>query len=119
MGDFIHEPGHDKTNKVSMRPAKTQISWADRHFVGFVMSRLTCIFQIPLNSQRMHIVEEIVYNATLIFQIILIYRGLLIEKKGFQQVQIDYNIHDISGGGGGGWGGRDDIHNIVYCGMHL
>ena len=41
------EPRHDKTNKVTMRPAKTQISqadlslrWAHSHFVGFVMSRL-------------------------------------------------------------------------------
>ena len=40
------EPPHDKTKKMSMRPAKTLISlgirlrWAHTHFVGFVMSRL-------------------------------------------------------------------------------
>ena len=38
------EPRHDKTNKVTVCPAKTQISlgirWAHNHFVGFVMSRL-------------------------------------------------------------------------------
>ena len=31
---------HDKTNKVTVRPAKTLIRWAHSHFVGFVMSRL-------------------------------------------------------------------------------
>ena len=52
----IIEPRHAKTNKMSVRPAKTQISlgirpsadaqadlslrWALTHFVGFVMSRL-------------------------------------------------------------------------------
>ena len=53
------EPPHDKTNKMSVRPAKTQISlgirpvclsadaqadqslrWAHNHIVGFVMRRL-------------------------------------------------------------------------------
>ena len=38
------EPRHDKTNRMNVRPAKTQISldlrWAHSHFVGFVMSRL-------------------------------------------------------------------------------
>ena len=47
------EPRHDKTNKVIVRSAKTQISlgiadqslrWAHTHFVGFVMSWLTCFF---------------------------------------------------------------------------
>ena len=50
-GFAISEPRHDKTNKMSMCPAKTQISlgirrvfdlslrWAHSHFVGFVMSR--------------------------------------------------------------------------------
>ena len=36
-----YELRHDKTNKVNVRPAKTQISlgirWAHTHFVGFVM----------------------------------------------------------------------------------
>ena len=45
------EPQHDETNKMSVCPAKTQISladaqadlslrWAHTHFVDFVMSRL-------------------------------------------------------------------------------
>ena len=83
--DTVHEPQHDKTNKMAVRPAKTRISWesaqsdqsslsawrtlgflathwahseysdqadlslrwAHTHFVGFVMSWLTC-----LNSNR-------------------------------------------------------------------
>ena len=47
------EPRHDKTNKVTVRPAKTQISqadlslrWAHTHFVGFVMSRLRSLWCI-------------------------------------------------------------------------
>ena len=60
-GNGMLEPRHDKTNKMSVRPAKTQISLGIRpvwsvpslsrliwdfaghsHFVGFVMSRLIC-----------------------------------------------------------------------------
>ena len=65
MEMMVNEPPRDKTNKVSVRSAKTQISlgirllstqrrlssdwadaadlslrWAHSHFVGFVMSRL-------------------------------------------------------------------------------
>ena len=48
---FKTEPRHDKTNKMAVRPAKTQISLSflhanseDRfcHFVDFVMMRLNC-----------------------------------------------------------------------------
>ena len=74
-----HEPRHDKTNKVTVRPAKAQISlgirpvwsesllaawrklgsldqadlslrWAHTHFVGFVMSWLTSICGLPADS---------------------------------------------------------------------
>ena len=45
-----YEPRHDKTNEMSMRPAKTQISlgirWAHSHFVGFVMSRLIYLHRL-------------------------------------------------------------------------
>ena len=34
------EPRHEKTNKVSMRPADLTLRWAHTHFVGFVMSWL-------------------------------------------------------------------------------
>ena len=39
-----YEPRHDKTNKVTVHPAKTQadLRWAHTHFVGFVMSWLIC-----------------------------------------------------------------------------
>ena len=44
MCPFAFEPLHDKTNKMSMRPADAQadlsLRWAHTHFVGFVMSRL-------------------------------------------------------------------------------
>ena len=54
-----YEPRHDKTNKVAVCPAKTQISlgihpdaqsdlslcWAHSYFVGLVMSRLICGIQ--------------------------------------------------------------------------
>ena len=37
---MVYEPRHDKTNKMTVRPAKTQISLGIRtqisHFVGFV-----------------------------------------------------------------------------------
>ena len=44
---WTNEPRHDKTNKVTVRPAKTQISlganlslhWVHTHFVGFVLSQ--------------------------------------------------------------------------------
>ena len=38
----IYEPPHDKTKKMTVRPAKTQISLVIRtfHFVGFVVVRL-------------------------------------------------------------------------------
>ena len=51
-GDKAFEPRHHKTNKKSVRPAKTLISLGIRvfagrtcHFVGFVMSRLIPIRQ--------------------------------------------------------------------------
>ena len=50
MNNRTYEPRHDKTNKMSVRPAKTQktldaqadlsLRWAHTHFVGFDMSRL-------------------------------------------------------------------------------
>ena len=40
-----NEPPSDKTNKVSVRPAKTQIS-LDIHFVGFVMRWLKSLYNI-------------------------------------------------------------------------
>ena len=49
---YSYEPRHDKTNKMSVRPSKIQISlgirWAHTHFVGFVMSRLICIYSYAL-----------------------------------------------------------------------
>ena len=72
MTSVLFEPPHDKTNKVDVRPAKTQISlgihqfdqglrcalsadaqadlslrWAHSHFVGFVMSRLIYNSDVP------------------------------------------------------------------------
>ena len=75
---------HDKTNKMSVRPAKTQISlgihpvlsesmlpdlslrWAHTHFVGFVMSRLICMRVIP--SMRIyvkHVSEKMLQGESL------------------------------------------------------
>ena len=81
----IYEPRHDKTNKTSVRPAKTQISlgirpvwsesslsawrklgslathdlslrWAHSHFVGFVVSRLICVFQVSVWKKKLGMV---------------------------------------------------------------
>ena len=65
-----NEPRHAKTNQLSVRQAKTQISlgirpvhsdsqadlslrWAHSHFVGFVMSRLIC-FWFPWKQMTWH-----------------------------------------------------------------
>ena len=65
-GINMFEPPREKTNTVTVRPAKTQISlgtqadlslrWAHTHFVGFVMRWLILssflIFFIPISIQR-------------------------------------------------------------------
>ena len=65
------EPRHDKTNKVTVRPAKTQISlgihWAHTHFVGFVMSRLIFSFTLytpPLDGSTTNNVNEPPHDKT-------------------------------------------------------
>ena len=46
----ITEPRHDKTNKVSVRPAKTQISLGIRVFA--VRMKKPCVLSYPLSAQQ-------------------------------------------------------------------
>ena len=64
---FHYEPQHEKTNKMSVRPAKTQISLGIRHFLGFVMSRLLSVLYslVLCGSNQMLEVDTLISTISL------------------------------------------------------